>query len=441
MKHSFIAVLISFTCLLCSCNDDSKSYEVGEDFIDTNTNVFEVDTLALEVSTIISDSLITSSPTRILVGALQDNDFGNLTAQSYFSIYNSTFYIDENAVFDSIALILHYDRYYYGDTTLVQTYKIHEITEEFEPNEDEENFYNTSSLAYSNEILGQISFTPLPNKKDSINISLDYNFGKNIFDKIVSDEIEDTYDLNKEFRGVTIVPDTTTNNILGFKYANNNSSSTTIRMYYTLKNDDNSENNEYYIDLYIQGGNYIFNSITTDRSSTLINSIENSEAMLSSSKTDNKAYLQSGTGVSMRVEFPTLETLTELENNGTTLSANLKIYPDYQSYDNINLIDSLAVYIVDQKNRRISQLTTLSGSVVYAKLNSENNEFDENTYYYVDVSSFVEQLLTSSYTLDYALQFEFPDNTSTINRLLINDDKSPENSNYKMKLLLTYLTF
>lgn len=440
MKHSFIAILISFICLL-SCNDDSKSYEVGEDFIDTETNVFEVDTITLKVASIISDSLITSGPSRILVGALQDNDFGNLTAQSYFSIYNSTFDINEDAVFDSIALILHYDRYYYGDTTLIQTYKIHEITEVFEPNEDEDYFYNTSSLSYSDDILGQVSFTPLPNKKDSINISLDYNFGKNIFDKIVADEITDTYDLDKEFRGVTIIPDATTNNILGFEYDNNDESSTTIRMYYTLKDDDDSENNNYYIDLFIQGGNTIFNSITTDRSNTLINSLTDSEDILSSSETNNKAYLQSGTGVSMRVEFPTLETLTDLEGGGTTLNAYLRMYPDYQSFDEINLIDSLAVYVVDYKNRGIKQLTSLNGSIIYAKLNSENNEFDESTYYTVDVSAFVEEILTSSYTLDYSLRFEFPDNSSTIHRLLINDNESPENSNLKMRLFLTYLTF
>ena len=56
-------------------------------------------------------------------------------------------------------------------------------------------------------------------------------------------------------------------------------------------------------------------------------------------------------------------------------------------------------------------------------------------------SILVEEILTSSYTLDYALRLEFPDNTKTINRLLINDSDSPEDSNFKMKLHLTYLTY
>ena len=440
MKHYLLIICIGFGLLL-SCNDENTSYEVGQDFIDSNTRVFEVDTLSLKASTIISDSLITSGTTRILIGALQDKDFGNLAAQSYFGVYSSTFNLDKDAVFDSISLVMHYDRYYYGDTTLVQTYNVYEITETFEPNDDDTYFYNTSSLEYSNEPLGKLSFTPYPNKKDSINIPLNYAFGKNIFDKIVDDEITDSNDLTKEFRGITIKSDTTTNTILGFNYSTYDNESTSIRLYYTLDDDDDSEDNEYYLELKLEGGNKIFNNITSNKTNTVLNSLTNSEDILSSTDTNNKTYIQSGTGVSLRIEMPTLSTLNALENNGTPLGAWLKIYPDNSSYNDINLIDSLAVYVIDNKNRTIKQLTSLSGNTIYAKLNSEENEFDSSTYYTLEASSFVEEILTSSYTLDYALRLEFPNNSSTINRLLVNDPESPENSNYKMKLLLTYLTY
>jgi len=439
MKRYLIFLITGFG-ILVSCQD-SNIYEVGQDFLESNTNVFEVDTLELTTSTIISDSLITSGSSRILVGSLQDKEFGNLKAQSYFSLYSSTYNLDKDAVFDSISLILYYDSYYYGDTTQVQTYKIHQITEVFEPKNDDTYFYNTSSLEYSDEILGEQSFTPYPNKKDSINIQLNYDFGKNIFDKIVDDEITDTNDLAKEFRGVTIIPDTSTNNVLGFKYSTYETGSSSIRLYYTLSDDDDSENDEYFLEFQLEGENKIFNNITSDKTNTLISSLTDSEDILLSSETDNRVYVQSGTGISMRVEIPTLTTLNELENNGTTIDAQLKIFPDYSSYDNIELIDSLAIYVIDHKNRSLKQLTSLGGNTIYAKLNSEENEFDSNTYYSVDVSSFVEEITTSSYTLNYALRFEFPNNSTTINRLLINDSQSPENSNYKMKLFLTYLTF
>lgn len=143
----------------------------------------------------------------------------------------------------------------------------------------------------------------------------------------------------------------------------------------------------------------------------------------------------------MRVEIPNVRLLNELENSGTTLSAILKMYPDKNSYNNIDLIDSLAVYIVDKKNRVISQLTNFSGNSVYANLNTSDTEFDSNTYFSTDISLYVEQLQTSYNDLDYALRFEFIENTKTINKLLINDQTGSENPSLKMELQLTYLTY
>jgi hypothetical protein len=442
MKQHLISICLVFI-LFAACTNDTTTYEVGQDFLENNNRVFKVDTLTLKTATIISDSLITSGASRILIGALQDEDFGNLTAQSYFGLSSLSYYIDNDAVFDSIALVLFYDRYSYGDTTQVQTYKVHQITEIFEPKDDEYYFYNTSTLAYSNDVLGAISFTPFPNKKDSINISLDYNFGKNIFDKIIDDEITDDNDLMQEFRGITIVANKETNNVLGFKYSANqeDTESTAIRLYYTLKEEDDSEYIQHYVDLRLAGEGYIFNNITSNRDATVLSSLSNSEDILYSNNTNNKIYLQSGTGISMRVEMPSLTTLNQLENSGTTLNAVLKIFPDHKSYNDIELIKTLNVYIVDKKNRTVGTLYSTSGSQVFAQLNVEDNEFNSNTYYSVDLSHYVDQILTSSYTLDYALRFEFPDNSETINRLLIYDSESPEDSSFKMELQLTYLSY
>ncbi|MEI6864809.1 DUF4270 family protein [Flavicella sp.] len=437
MKYRFLLVLI-IAFIFDSCQNDNESYEVGGDLIDNNINVFEVDTLTIETATIISDSIITSSASRILVGALQDEEFGNLTAQSFFSLMGSSFNIDNDAEFDSIALILHYDQYYYGDTTQVQTYSIHEVTEKFEPSDDDDYFYNTSSLDYDDTVLlGQLTFTPLPNKKDSIIVPLNYEFGESLFSKIADGQIEDSFDFQQELRGITIVADSTSNNVLGFEYSG---SLTKVRFYYTLNDDDDPENDEYHLDFTLTGGYELFNKIVSDRSETLLSSLESSEDVLTTSDTQNKAYLQSGTGLSLRVDFPSLLTLNELEGDVTVLKAVLQFYPDSPKYGEEGLSDFLAVHIINSKNTGVKDLTTGNGTVVYAILNSQDNEFDAQ-YYTVDLSSYVEELLTAKNTLDYALRIEFIDKVNTINRLLINDPISPEDSNYKMKLLLTYLTY
>lgn len=442
MKYNLLGVVIVLL-LVMSCTDDEKLYQVGEDFIETETRLFVTDTSTLKTATIIADSLITSDSGRILLGGLRDDTFGNLTAQSYLKYMTSTFDLDDDAVYDSIALVLHYDRYYHGDTTRMQTYNIYEITEDFEPNDEEdiEYFYNTSSLSFSNESLGEISFTPYPNKKDSIIIPLNDTFGQRLFDLINDDDINSINDLERNFKGITITANPNNNTVLGFSYSNTvGYSDSSIRLYYTIKDEDEIDN-DYMVEFSLMGTNSMFNNIVSDKSSTLINSLIESEDILSSSFTNNKLYLQSGTGISMRVEMPNLKTFNSLENDGTSLNAELKIFPDNSSYTNIDLIDSLAVYIIDKKNRQISSLQSYTEDQVYAKLNTVDDEFDNEIYYSVDVGYFVEEMMNSAYTLDYALRIEFPDNTNSINQLLIHDENSPEDNDKRMKLEITYLTY
>lgn len=432
MRNNYLLLYISLA-LLISCNDDSKIYAVGEDFIELDTRITVTDTLSVNASTVILDSLVTSTSNRLLIGALQDEVFGNLTSQSFLNLETAVYNIDNNAVYDSIGLILHYNKYYYGDTTQIQTLKVYEIIDNFEPADDATAFYNTSSLKYDDTVLGELAFTPYPNKKDSIYIPINSDFGKNIFEKIQDNDINSSDDLYQIFKGITIVPNTNSNIVLGF-------SKTTLamRMYYTIDN-ENDENTDYYKDFTIESDYRFFNKITSNKSNTLLSSITNSEDILKSTSTNNKAYIQSGTSINMRIEIPYIKNLNALEQNGTALSATLTFYPDTKTYESNAIgVDSLVVNVVDKKNRFIEQLTNVEGSAVYAKYNKINNEFDSQNYYTADITSFVEEILTSSYNLNYSLLFQFPNNNNTVNKIQIYDS---ENSGSKMKVDLTYLLY
>lgn len=426
-------LFLSFAVFV-SCDNDTATYTVGEDFLDIDTNVIVTDTISIVTSTIQLDSVSTTNPSRLLIGALKDQDFGNLESKTFFNLLTSSYDIDNEATFDSIGVILYYDTYYYGDTTKIQTFKVHEIIENFDSNnDDDDNFYNTSTLEYSDTVLGDISFIPYPNKKDSIYIPINQSFGSDLFDKLQSNTINNSDDLYQDFKGLTIVSNESSNVVLGFS-----KSSTVMRMYYTIKSED-EEDNDYYNDFTIQSSTRNFNGITNDKSSTLLNSLESYTDILKTTSTNNLAYIQSGTSLNMRVEFPSIKKFNELEQNGTAIGASLIFYPTIKSYQsNIVGVDSLAVYVVDNKNRMISQLTDLNGSTVYAKLNYDNHEFDSQYYYTADLTYFVEQILTSSYNLDYALVFQLPNNTNNVNKLNIYDADTSENN---MKLSLTYLLY
>ena len=434
MRNSFILLCLSFIVLI-SCDDELKTYPIGEDFVDNNISIKVIDTFSLKCGTFKLDSIITSNTNRILLGSVTDDYLGHLISQSYLKLQNTDFEIASTARYDSIGFILNYDNYYYGDTTVTQTYKIHRVTKTIEPDEGV-GLYNTSTFPYDDEVLGELSFIPKPHKdSDSLYIPLKYDLGKEIFDKIKDNEINNIDDFEQYFNGLTIIPNTTINShILGYQFntydnLNNNSG---MRIYYTI-DDDDSENNDYFIDFNIVS-DYQFNHIESNRSNTQLDNLDTYETIIPSSLTDNLIFAQGGTGISARVEIPYLENLNKLSENGTVLEGELLFYPLNGSFDENNpLEESLSVYIVDHKNRFVKDLGTFA-----LLTNEENNEFNDNTFYTVDISLYIEEILNSTYTLNYALMFQLPNYNKSVDRILIEDDNVEE---FKMKLFVSYLTY
>ena len=433
MKNSFILLFLSFT-LIISCDDDLKTYPVGDDFVDSDISIKVIDTFSIKCGTFMLDSIVTSNTNRILVGSVIDGDLGHITSQSYLKLQASTFDIDASAKFDSIGFVLNYDTYYYGDTTVTQNYKIHRVTKLIEPDEGA-SLFNTSSFPFDNEILGELTFTPKPNKdNDSLYIPIKYELGKEIFDKIKDNEINNYDDFEQYFNGVTIIPNTTMDShVLGFQFnATGLSKNSGMRIYYTI-DDDDSENNDYSLDLNVEATKQ-FNHIESNRLTTNLEDLHTYETTISSSLTNQLIYAQGGSGISARVEIPYLENLNKLAENGTSLFGELTFYPLKGSYnDNNPLQETLSVYVIDHKNRIITEIE--NGAIL---TNDENNEFNDNTFYKVDLSFYIEEILNATYTLNYALMIQFPDYNKTVDNILIEDGTTDE---FKMKLTVSYLTY
>ena len=426
---------------LASCATDDTTYEVGSDFIENSIQVRVLDTFSIKTGTFKLDSIITSSTNRILVGNVVDEKLGTLSAKSYLELITSNFSISTDAVYDSIGMILNYDNYYYGDTTKVQTYTLHRITETVEPEDDATSFYNTSSLEYDAAILGQLSFTPRPNKStDSLFVKIDDILGEEIFDKIVNNDINNTDDFLQYFKGLVIAPDTSVNShVLGFNAQTTTGTGNSImRLYYSIIDDD-SENNDYYIDFVISAAGQQFNEIKTDLSSTVLGDFEDGEEIKLSTVTDNLLFAQSGTGISARIEMPSIKRLSELYENAATLSAELTFSPLKGSYSDDNpLPEYLSVYIVDHKNRIIQQLTDIDGNTASAILIADTDEFNEDTYYYVNLSGFVEQILYSDTDLNYALMIQSENFSKEVSNVVIENNAS---TNREVKLSVKYLNY
>lgn len=412
---------------------------VGSDYLSVNNKVLLIDTLTVNVSTINFDSLVTSNRSRILIGNYTDPILGKVKSESYFELTPDSYTLGSssdtetvNYVFDSISMILKYDRYYYGDTTKVQTISIHQLTQKVKPNLDDDSFYNNSTLNYNTNSIGSRTFHPKPIGKDSVNIQMDASFGKNLFDKLKHNEITSVDEFNDYFKGIVIKPSTTnSSNVVGYTTA------CVMRMYYKQAN-SNSEDT-YTKDFTIADVSKQFNNISLDKTGTILQNLPDSRNKLASELTNNSAFIQSGTGVACRVDFPFVKQLKYISEKGVIVDAELIIKPIKNSASALYPIkDSLQVYECDHLNRISKILTNSDGSQMLAKLNTTPDEFNENIGYKINIGSFLYQEMMKTSGTKSSLIFTFPNIAKGVNRIVLGNQKNSEN---KLQLKIYYISY
>lgn len=431
----FLGVVIAS----CSSDVDAGEFVVGSDYLSVSNKVVLIDTLTVDVSTINLDSLITSSQNRILVGNYDDIYFGKIKSESYFQLSSTgytlnTDYSDTDAptyVFDSIRMILRPDKYYYGDTTKLQTISIHRLLEKVKPNDDDDDyFYNGSSLKYDSESLGSISFKPKPLSKDTVVVSIKDLFGETLFQKIKKREITNFDEFTEYFKGLVIK--STSNgsfSVVGFN------TSSVLRLYYSKYLGDAEES--FFKDFNILDAAKQFNNITLDRSGTSIKELPDFTSSLSSLKTGNKAYIQSGTGIACRIDFPNIKQLKYLSENGAIVDAQLIVKPINNTYsDAYPLVDSLRIFVADKLNRITGTLS--NGESTYAVLNKQKDEFNEDVGYSVSIGSFLQNEMIKKSDSKLSLILTLPNISKSVNRLLVGDQKNGSN---KIQLKIYYISY
>lgn len=441
--HKFILILLFvLTLFSCGTDTDTGEFTVGSDYLALSNKVIMIDTVTVEMSTINFDSLVTSNKSRILIGNYEDPIFGKVKSDSYFQLSTTTYALSNtgsdtqavNYVFDSISMILKYDNYYYGDTTRVQTFNIHRLTQKVKPNTDDSNFYNNSTLAYDSQSLGTISFKPRPTEKDSINIRMNDEFGSALFQKIKKREITDFDSFTEYLKGLVLVPDTSNSaNVIGF-----NVSTSKVRMYYS-KYQAEADEVPYIIDFTIADVAKQFNSISLDRTGTILQNLPISSSKLSSTLTNNQGFIQSGTGVACKIDFPNIKQFKNIATNGAIVDAQLILKPVNNSYsEKYPLADSLSVYVGDNLNRISSTLVNSANSTVYGILNKKSDEFNENIGYTIPIGSFLQKEMLKQSDSRSSLILTLPTISKSVNRIVLGDQKHLNN---KIQLKIYYISY
>ena len=119
INNKLYALIILLTGIFFNaCQNNPEKFTLGEEYVESQTNISLVDTFSVSLSTVILDDMPTSATETILVGHYRDDTFGEINSHSYMQFdipVSVNLQTDEN--YDSLNLVLKYNTYSFGDTT------------------------------------------------------------------------------------------------------------------------------------------------------------------------------------------------------------------------------------------------------------------------------------------------------------------------------------
>lgn len=300
--------------LFSSCKKGGNIGIKPDDEVFANT----IDTVKVVASTYLLDSLPTSNSGVMLLGQLNDQDFGKLSVSSYLQLVPPSLSkesIPKNARFDSLTLVLKYNKYYYGDTTLQQNIVVHRLTEDMVlrkipgSTEEEEKpvfvnvaaLYSTSSFKHEITPLGSSLVKFKPQSPDSMIVKLDNKLGQEFFDLISQNDrrFTNTDEFLTYFKGI-VISSTQGKSIAGFK-----ADQIKIYLNYSYPDQGGFPKKEKII-FKEKSNDYQFNHIDIDRSQTKLSLLNPKQKELASALTDQQLFLQGGTGLVTKLKMPGL---------------------------------------------------------------------------------------------------------------------------------------
>ena len=429
IKFSFIIILL---LVLLGCNDENMTFEIGGKYVNVKTNLRYVDTLTVHSYTVRIDSIRTSALTQgsILAGRYSDPEFGDVTSAGYFRIgLPVTRTIRNDAIYDSISLILVHNNYSIGDTLASCTLNLHRLQQTMKVRSDGY-FYNTTHFNYDSLTMGSVTYTPRPNTYDTLSISMDSTFGNELFN-LLMDEDEKILFLDNflnYFKGLVLTGDGANNVVVGFKTSE---SLPVMRLYYHYFDFQNIYK---YVDFPINFYNFFqFNQFVL--SDPVVDFPTNQKEKVPVQLTDNTSYLQGGTGVVTRFEIPYLRNLLELHENLQVLGAELVLEPVRNTYNNFILPKGLSLYTSDKLNRFGPPIVNpRTGDIEIGKLVIDE-VFQEETSYTFDVTNFIQlKIMDASDDIPaLLLTIKTQELYKTLDRVVLGSQLHPE-SNVKLKI-------
>jgi hypothetical protein len=435
-KYGMICLLsglVLFSFIAC----DKPSISFGTTFINNNnTNIIVIDTFTTALSTVRLDSFPTGNTGVMLIGSYNDPYFGSITSKAIvqFGIPSPLPSLTTQSVFDSISLIMRINKTFYGDTMVPQRYYVNQLDTPLRlplPPQPQA-FFSNKIVAFDPNPLGFTDVTIKPTAvitksiytKDSVQIDLPDTLGKDLMQLMYtkSETVTNLTAFLNYFKGVSISADPVISKgvIFGFN------DSAIIRLVYHEPGATFTYHNVY---MQINNKAFQFNQVTADRSGTPLTAFDNASrpngnvwAEVPSAQTNHGAYMQSGTGLEMKIRFPTISTLANLPDYIGVYKAELILKPVGGSYTTSLPLPPQALLSVTDNNNLLGSPLTFGGTVQYGSLVTDYIT-GQNTSYTYDVTNFIKQQvgLPASSQNGLMLSVPSPANYTTMNRVVIGD--------------------
>ncbi len=406
-------------CFSCTRNE----IQFGDNPESNYTDVVFTDSVSVSLSTIISDSFATNSATSLLLGRYNDPHFGTISAKSFFqmAVPSTIPAIPESARYDSLTFIFYPADYYYGDTSLQQTIYVNELAEAITYSYGS-NLFNTSSVPVKASPLGTKTISIRPLSDDSVVIRLSDVRGAELFSKLKaqSTDVTNGDDFLNYFHGISLA---TGNNDLGAIYGINGAAGSMIlRVHYhtTIPQPEN-----HFIDFTSLANGYAFNQVLSDRSGTALISTSTGITELPASQTNDLSFLQPGTGIYLKMTFPSLKTILASDKVIKLIKAELFIRPPGNSFDKnkYKLPSQLYLLQTDASNTTGDAILDSTGSGVQYAIPVTDDVYGENNYYRFNVTPYINNMMTTSGGHDdgFFLMHNVSESSMNVNRLVVNN--------------------
>ncbi|WP_350340009.1 hypothetical protein [Paraflavitalea speifideaquila] len=285
--------------------------------------------------------------------------------------------------------------------------------------------------------LGSVTARIRPSRNDSLQIRLPDNKGAELFSKIKAKapEMKSADNFLNYLRGFSIqVGDNDKGAIFGF----NTDSSVLMKLYYHTTIPIYKE---YVIEFALTRTSYQYNQILTNRANTPLERQFAGQQEFFTTPQYPYAFTQAGTGVMMKMKFPSLRNILSLGSVVKLLNAKIVIKPVEATFDTYGyrLPDTLYLAQTDATNTIGSPLPDAGGSATLYSTPSIDYIYRLNTNYTFDVSSYINYLLTTTGSSQggvFVLE-ESPGSTKKLNRALMGSRSHPK---FKSQLVVTVMT-